>query len=105
MDHDSKLLYQFTYQIFQRLKAIQHTDTHNVIELERFESVKPIYEEILRTAPSYLLKNNRQIPFFYYFYGSTMYYLNRQSNNRELLENSIRLIKKAMESEAFNMFN
>lgn len=96
MDVDSKLLFQFSNSAFERLKEIEKIKTKNEIEIQKNEKVKEIYRLIIEKIPPIILKFNRNIPYFYYFYGITLYYLNKNSSNKELIENSIRLIKTAI---------
>lgn len=97
MDIDSRLLFQWATTAFQRLKEIDKVRTKNEIEIEKNEKVKGIYRIIIEKVPQLILKLNRNIPYFYYFYGSTLYYLNKNNPNKEIRESAIRLIKTAIE--------
>ena len=96
MDNDSKLLFQFASQSFERLKELDKTTIKNVNEREYIEKCREVYKSVISKVPSMILKANREYPFLYFFYGSTMYYLNKNNPDRELRENSIRLIKTAL---------
>ena len=97
MDIDSKILYQYVTHAYDRLKLFDSADSHHKPELEKIEALTPIYRSILEKVPPYLVKNNRNVPFFYYFYGLSLYFLNKDGGNQELIYNAVRLIKKAIQ--------
>jgi tetratricopeptide (TPR) repeat protein len=96
MDMDSKFLLQIASQAFERLKELDKSTIRNINEKEFAEKCGDIYRSIVSRVPSLILKANREFPHLYYFYGITMYYLNKNNPDREFRENSIRLIKTAI---------
>lgn len=98
MDVDSKILFQFANASYERLLELDKVVTRNQIGIERINSYKEIYRDIIVKIPRIILKNNRNIPYLYYFYGKTSYFINKDALNKEQIENSIRLIKTAIEN-------
>ncbi|HOJ63485.1 MAG TPA: hypothetical protein PLE45_03590 [Spirochaetota bacterium] len=102
MDLDSKMLFQWATTAFQRLKEIDKIKTKNQFEIEKNEKLREIYKIIIEKVPHTILKLNRNIPYLYYFYGVTLYYLNKNSGDKEIKENAIRLIKTAIQKTPVN---
>lgn len=98
MDVDSKLLFQFANSSYERLLELEKIITKNQIDIERISSYKEIYKDIIAKIPRIILRNNRNIPYLYYFYGKTSYLINKNSGSKEQIENSIRLVKTAIEN-------
>jgi tetratricopeptide (TPR) repeat protein len=96
MDADGKLLIQFASQSFERLKDLDKQPVKNINDREYMEKCKDVYRSVISKVPSLVLKANREYPYLYYFYGVTMYYLNKDNDDKEFRENSIRLIKTAI---------
>jgi tetratricopeptide (TPR) repeat protein len=96
MDIDSKLLLQFASQSFERLKDLDNQSIKNINDREHVEKCRDVYRSVILKVPSLVLKANREYPYLYFFYGVTMYYLNKNNPDREFRENSIRLIKTAI---------
>lgn len=98
MTTDSKLLFQISNSVFNRLKELDNSLSQEQKNDPKFLELYNIYVSILERSPKYLVKNNRNIPFFYYNYGMVLYYLNKdKQNSNEIRENAIRLIKTAIE--------
>ncbi|OHD05367.1 MAG: hypothetical protein A2086_08555 [Spirochaetes bacterium GWD1_27_9] len=102
MEIDSKILFQFATNAFERLKFLDEIQTKNEIEKERLQKYKEIYRYVVEKVPFTILKANREIPYLHFFYGITLYYLNKNTQNKEAKENAIRLIKNAIETSPPN---
>ncbi|HNZ27016.1 MAG TPA: hypothetical protein PK385_11395 [Spirochaetota bacterium] len=98
MDVDSKILFQFANTSYERLLGLEKVVTRNQIDIEKIKSYKEIYIDIIAKIPRVVLKNNRNIPYLYYFYGKTLYLTSKTLGNKEQIENSIRLIKTAIKN-------
>lgn len=98
MNQDYNVLFQFASQSFERLKVLNNLNAKNQDEKEFNEKYKEIYKSVILKIPPIILKNNRDFTYLYFFYGVTLNYLNKHTNNSELRENSIRLIKTAIEN-------
>jgi tetratricopeptide (TPR) repeat protein len=96
MDADSRILLQFASQSFDRLKEIDNSIIKNLNEKEYIEKCREIYKFNISKIPSMILKSNREYPYLYFFYGTTLYYLNKNNPDKEPRENAIRLIKTAI---------
>lgn len=102
MDQDSKLLYQFASNAFERVKELNRLRTNNPQTAANINFSRELYLSILNKVPQFLVKTNRNVPHFYYFYGMVLYYLNKEQGLKELKDNAVRLIKKAINDTSQN---